>query len=91
MPELIPVGTEAATSAEFTNTAGSLTTLYLKGSGSGAPPSGASFVLEHKTPAGAFVSIKTLDTSNLPLNLTGVGTFRVRRNTTPFPAGMDRD
>ena len=91
MAELLAPGTESATSAEFTNAAGSMTTLYIKGSGSGPAPSGASFVLQHKTPAGAFVDRMTFDSTKAPFNLSGVGTFRVVRNTTPVPAGLDRD
>jgi hypothetical protein len=90
MSELIPAGSAVADSTDFTIAAGGSATLYLKPSVvGGQAPTGAQYILNHKTPGGAYVNVQVLNSVNLPINISGIGTFNVHRNDVGVVSGMD--
>lgn len=90
MTELIATGSTQADSADFTVVAGSPKSLYLKGT---PPYHDAQFLLQHKDPSAAYTTVVQLDATNIASlgNITGAGTFRVRRLAVASgqQAGMD--
>lgn len=91
MAELIAAGTTQADSADFTVVAGTPTTLYIKPATGSEVPIGPTYLLQHKTPAAAYITVAILNARNTPVNVSGAGTFRVRRLADTTSTGMDQD
>lgn len=90
MAELIASGTTEADSADFTLTAGTSATLYLKdAAGSSVPPlSTAEVQIKSGT---EYFTVGTLNIRAPAQVLTAVGTFRVRRMASAAAFGVDKD
>ena len=90
MAELIAVGTTLADSGDFTVTAGAPKALYIKYAG-GMGAERMQFLLQHKSADLTYSTVVQLDATNIALlgNVTGAGTFRVRRLAGPAPVGME--
>lgn len=94
MSEIIAPGNTATTFAtgEFTIAAGGTATLYIKGSAgiSSVTPTG-NYELAHKTSAGDYITLLSLNSSNINDKgmVVGLGTFAVRRLIGNSSSGMD--
>lgn len=75
--ELIPIGANAANSADFDLADGAAANVFLKGEENGT--SNEMVVIEMKDEAGGYTVIATLGTSLFGVNIAGPGTFRARR------------
>lgn len=89
MAELIAIGNAQTNSADFTVAAGGVATLYIKPGTSGPASYGATYLIQHKTSAGAYVTVYTMLLGNPAINLTGAGTFRAQRQAGQYDTGMD--
>jgi hypothetical protein len=75
--ELLPVGTNAAVSPDFTLADGATANLFLKGEENGTAKD--LIAIEIQDDAGGYAVIDYLGTGAFGRNVTGPGTFRVRR------------
>lgn len=85
--ELLPVATTTATSADFSNTVGTTTTLALKSTTPLAPTSNAS--IQFKNASGTYTPFGTLSGSDPVKILSAVGTFRVVKDANAVAFGVD--
>lgn len=87
LAELLPVSTAAATSADFSNTAGSTTTLALKSTTPLGATSNAG--VEFKNASGTYTPFGSLTASDPVKVLSAVGTFRVVKDAAAVAYGVD--
>lgn len=89
----IAVGNTATTYAngEFTVVAGSPATLFLTSSADGGNPAGVKFEVAFKTAGGAYMTLMTLDASNIleKGTISPPATYAVRRLAGENSAGME--
>ena len=90
MAELIATGTTTVSSAEFSLTAADQVTLSLKSATDPLIPMGANADVFLKTSAGTFVRAGNLNEFVPVQVLSGVGTYKVTRNSNAVAFGVDK-
>lgn len=88
---LLATESNAATSSEFTLAAGEVANLFLiNNDGPGTPFTSIVNVEIKETSGSQFFSVGSLDWSSRACNISGPGTFRIRRPAQPNAVGVAR-
>jgi len=87
--ELVAAGTTLANSSDFTLTAGSPRTLFLRYSASAGSP--IKYYIQHKNSDSTYTTSVVLTPDNDPLTLDGSGVFRAQRQASAASSALDID
>lgn len=87
--ELVAAGTTLVSSSDFTLTAGSPRTLFLKYAANAGGP--ILYYIQHKNADATYTTKVVMTPSHDPLTLDGSGVFRAQRQASAASSGLDID
>lgn len=91
MAELLASATTASTSADFTVTAGTPVTLFLKSATTETLPADGSASIQIKSAGATYYPVGVLERNTPARVIDGPGTFRVVKSTGSVAFGVDKE